>query len=93
MTDKRINNELQEKKMQIDGLSKKEITFLNTIWACDGEDQFMDFFLSLNEHDRKIIESLMVLLNLELNEELMMTNEEFPESNEYLKRFQLNGHV
>jgi hypothetical protein len=93
MTDKRINNELREEKMQIDGLSKKEVTFLNTIWACDGEDQFMDFFLSLKEHDRKIVESLMVILNLELNEEMIMTNEKFTEANEYLKRFQLNGYV
>jgi hypothetical protein len=93
MTDKRINNGLREEKMQIDGLSKKEVTFLNTIWACDGEDQFMDFFLSLKEHDRKIVESLMVILNLELNEEMIMTNEKFTEANEYLKRFQLNGYV
>lgn len=79
--------------MQIDGLSKKEVAFLNTIWSCDGEAQFLDWFLSLGERDRMTVESLMVLLNHELNEELLKDFENFTEVNNYLKRFQLNGNV
>lgn len=79
--------------MSIDGLSKKEIAMLNVIWSCDGQEQFMEWFLSLNERDRMTVESLMQLLQQELQEEFFMSQEEFPEASEICKRFMLNGNV
>ena len=81
-----INNK-KENSMSIDGLSKKEIAMLNVIWSCDGQEQFMEWFLSLNERDRMTVESLMQLLQQELQEEFFMSQEEFPEASEICKRF------
>jgi hypothetical protein len=79
--------------MQIDGLSRKEIAMLNIIWSCDGEDQFMEWFTSLNDRDRLTVESLLQLLSQEVQEEMFMRSEEFPEAAEVCRKFMLNGNV
>lgn len=86
-------NKQKGSKMQINGLSKREVNFLHMIWSFQGEEEFLEWFVALNERDRMTVESLMVLLNHELTEEMFMQQEEYPEAYEYLKRFMLNGHV
>jgi len=51
--------------ISIEGLNKKQMAMMDVIWACDNEEQFMNWFLALPEEDRCTVESLMLILKHE----------------------------
>jgi len=54
--------------ISIEGLNKKQMAMMDVIWACNDEEQFMNWFLALPEEDRYTVESLLIILRQECME-------------------------
>jgi hypothetical protein len=53
---------------KIDFLTKKQVAFLNIMWACESLEQFSEWFDSLPYQDKATVENLLVLLQMEIAE-------------------------
>lgn len=50
--------------ISIPGLSKNQMYLMDKFWECENEDQFIEWFLGLSEHDRLQVESLQQMVML-----------------------------
>lgn len=75
--------------MQIEGLTKKQVDMLDTMWAFDEKYEFDEWFDSLTEVDKKLAEVLAELVRLELLEE-DLPKQKLGKLNKTLQKFMLN---
>ena len=71
--------------IEIHGITKKEIEMLDTIWAFQTEEEFLEWHDSLSYQDKLVVSKLLETLRIEMIDS--ETNENFNEANEILSRY------
>jgi hypothetical protein len=56
--------------IQIKNLTAKQVQFLDTIWGCETKEGLDAFMFFLNEEDKKLAESLILLVQIEMIDSL-----------------------
>lgn len=81
-----------ENKLSIDGLTKYQVKMLDKMWSLQSEEEFNDWYFTLNEKDTEIVDQLKVILMYALMDKMIDDVDDFEYSiaNEYLQQFMLN---
>jgi hypothetical protein len=72
--------------MRIDGLNKRQMWMLNTIWACQDEAQFLSWYMELSPMEQLIAESLIRILQQEYLESYLIADPNYTEAKEIIER-------
>jgi len=73
----------------IKGLTENQVALLDEMWACDSFEEFENFLECLDPTDRAEAMRLQRLLLVEMLDEEMAAQNEYPEANMVIDRFRL----
>lgn len=75
----------ENERITISGLNSKQVSLLDTIWSCENEIQFFEWYMSLSYRDQQTVESLLEILRQEFVEKFL-TIDGLNQANEILER-------
>jgi hypothetical protein len=73
----------------INGLTSTQVALLDEMWACDSFEEYEAFLECLDPTDRKEAMRLQQLLLVEMLDEEMARQDEYPEANMVIDQFRL----
>jgi hypothetical protein len=73
--------------IKIENLTEHQVELLDAMWSIDKEDEYLEWYESLNDSDRRMSDVLMKLILHELIDESMIS--EFSDAKKVLKKFML----
>lgn len=72
--------------MRIDGLTEQQVAIADRLWQFENEEQCIDWVATLSFEMQNEAMTLMELMILAAHDELVDTQEEFPEAERMLRR-------
>jgi len=73
--------------IKIENLTEHQVELLDTMWSIDKEDEYLEWYESLTDSDRRMSDVLMKLILHELIDESML--DEFSDAKKVLRKFML----
>ena len=73
--------------IKIENLTEHQVELLDAMWSIDKEDEYLEWYESLNDSDRRMSDVLMKLILHELIDESMI--DEFSDAKKVLRKFML----
>jgi len=74
--------------IKIENLSPYQVEILDTIWSCETEEEFLEFYDKLDDDDQKLADTLMRMVVLASCDEEDLG--EMKESKQILKKYMIH---